>query len=77
MEAVWIRKMLRIGLFPYEFAGRVVSAGNMAGRGALDALMDGSVRNRCEKVRDNFTLVELAASASFQRELMKHMYFSE
>jgi uncharacterized 2Fe-2S/4Fe-4S cluster protein (DUF4445 family) len=65
-----------LGLFPKELAGRVVRAGNAAGKGAAMYLASGQAALRCENIRERTEYVELSSSPQFMDAYIEKMTFS-
>ncbi len=70
------RNAVDIGMLPEEaFSGEVLPMDNLAGVGAILALLDGSARSEIEAVYQRVRHVDLAQESDFHKQLMKHMMF--
>ena len=87
VETVWLaggfghymgmESALGIGLLPEAFGGRIISAGNTAGSGAVKILLDAEVREALSNLSGRMTYIELSESAYFQARFVEEMGFPE
>ena len=70
------RNAVDIGMLPGEaVSGKVLPMDNLAGVGAILALLDGNARGEIEGVYESIRHVDLAHEPDFHKRLMKHMMF--
>ena len=67
----------RIGLVPRELDGKVVSAGNTAGAGAVAILMGGAPRASARTICGKSDYTELSGDAYFMEAYIEEMMFEE
>jgi uncharacterized 2Fe-2S/4Fe-4S cluster protein (DUF4445 family) len=67
--------LVRMGMVPREWAGRMTFAGNTARAGALIALLDGGARRRAEALACHVETLDLAARADFEVRFVGAMDF--
>lgn len=65
----------RVGLIPHELRERVVLTGNVAGRGALTALLSTAFGDRIDSVASAAEYIELSMHAGFNEHFVMHMGF--
>lgn len=63
-----------LGMFPIVGLDDIIPKGNLAGFGALVALLDRSMRDEAEKFAKKVKYVELSASSDFRREFFDALY---
>jgi uncharacterized 2Fe-2S/4Fe-4S cluster protein (DUF4445 family) len=70
------RNAFAIGMLPACVAGaEVLPMDNLAGVGAIRALLDSDARSEVEGLHDTIVHVDLAKEPGFQTGLVKHMVF--
>ncbi len=67
----------RIGLLPPVGTGKIVTAGNAAGKGALGVLMHTGEAEQVEVIRRCAHYIELSSSLVFQERYVEQMFFGE
>lgn len=67
--------LVRLGLLPAEWAGRVTFAGNTALEGARRALLGSGERERIRGIASRTRIVDLAAHADFQARFLESLSF--
>jgi uncharacterized 2Fe-2S/4Fe-4S cluster protein (DUF4445 family) len=64
------------GIFPMEFLDKITACGNLSLQGAVKNLTDKSFLDKCRKIKDKYTLVDLALDPSFADEFTNNMFFT-
>ena len=72
-----INSALAIGLLPKVSLAIVKSVGNAAGEGSAKALMSEVYLNRCFKLVEKVTFIELANDNEFQKKFIENLSFPE
>ncbi len=67
--------LIRVGLLPEAFHGRVKAAGNAAGQGAKAVLTDVRLAREVRRVARGVRYVELASQSEFSRRYVQEMRF--
>lgn len=68
---------IAIGLFPSAAAAYLRFAGNAAGKGAVDGILEADFAEKMEQLAKEITHIELAQHTQFQQQLMMSMDFKE
>ncbi len=66
-----------IGFLPSSLGERIVAIGNGAGTGAKMAVLNATILDRAERIRERIKYLELAECPEFNDEFMERMMFSE
>jgi uncharacterized 2Fe-2S/4Fe-4S cluster protein (DUF4445 family) len=70
-----IESALKIGLIPAELQGKILSAGNAAGQGAVEALINSSCLASAEKISKKIKYIELSGNKDFNKYYIDCMMF--
>jgi uncharacterized 2Fe-2S/4Fe-4S cluster protein (DUF4445 family) len=68
---------VRIGLIPAELADRTISAGNTAGKGTVQMMIDADGEAAMNRLIEKTRYIELSSHAAFQNLYVEHMVFPE
>ena len=68
---------IKTGLIPSALSGRIVTAGNTAGSGAVMCLTDSRAPERCNEIAAKSEYLELSSSQNFRDEFPECMFFGE
>ena len=71
------KKAVSIGLLPKELEKKLVTVGNSSLAGAVRYLTDETAPERCAKILDRASEVELSTDSAFNEFYMDYMYFEE
>lgn len=71
------KKAVSIGLLPKELEKKLVTVGNSSLAGAVRYLTDETAPERCAKIFDRASEVELSTDSAFNEFYMDYMYFEE
>lgn len=72
---VRIDSAIRIGLFPPEWKGKIIMAGNAAGKGTCEIAVFEEARKWAEKIPESIHHIPLAESKIFQEYYLETMHF--
>jgi len=70
-----LENALRIGLLPSALKGKIISAGNTAGMGAIACLLDKKARDEASRVAEMVKELDLSTHPVFQEEYVNNMFF--
>ncbi|MDF2988703.1 MAG: ferredoxin [Eubacterium sp.] len=72
-----IESALKIGLIPSALEGKIQTAGNAAGQGAIEALINSDSLKAAEEISRKIKYIELSASKDFNDYYVECMMFEE
>jgi len=64
------------GIFPKEHLGQMTVCGNLSLQGAVENLLDKNFMEKCGKITERCSVVDLAADPSFAGEFANNMFFT-
>jgi uncharacterized 2Fe-2S/4Fe-4S cluster protein (DUF4445 family) len=69
------RNAITAGLFPKEFLNKISVCGNLSLKGAVNYLSDKNFSEKCKKLIDKCTVIDLAGDPLFADEFVSNMLF--
>lgn len=64
-----------VGMLPRQWENKTCAVGNVAGSGAVSVLLDGTLRDTAEQIRQAAQIIALADSSVFEQAYLKYMDF--
>ncbi|MCF7944611.1 MAG: ASKHA domain-containing protein, partial [Spirochaetia bacterium] len=74
---IHVPSAVRIGLIPSELENKTKAAGNTAGRGAVQFLIDKYAAEECRDILEKTRYIELSSNTAFQNFYIEQMVFPE